>query len=199
MEDRFAWQPYVVAPGSARNRYLHFAPPTSGPARARAWRQTRASVGLEFRMFLGNRPSARLNWRRRQNFTKGGEENKDRSAVCPSQQLRTRGPLSFLFRRWPLSVSQRVCAPRAERDVINGVLRMERVRPMEKPKRPYPTDKQGGEQPLSFDPMTPPAPVDVHGFSRRAGEIIARAARTLLSLSRGKSARKTPPNGRDAY
>jgi hypothetical protein len=69
---------------------------------------------------------------------------------------------------------------------------MERVRPMEKPKQPYPTDKQGGEQLLSLDPVTPPAPVDVHGFSRRAGEIIARAARTLLSLSTGKSARKTP-------
>jgi hypothetical protein len=49
---------------------------------------------------------------------------------------------------------------------------------MEKPK-PYPTDKQGGEQPLSFDAATPPAPVDVHDFTRRAGEIIARAARTL--------------------
>jgi hypothetical protein len=69
---------------------------------------------------------------------------------------------------------------------------MERVRPMEKPKQPYPTDKQGGEQLLSLDPVTPPAPVDVHGFSRRAGEIITRAARTLLSLSTGKSARKTP-------
>jgi hypothetical protein len=80
----------------------------------------------------------------------------------------------------------------AERDVINGVPRMERVRPMEKPKQPSPTDTQGGEQP-SFDPMTPPAPVDVHGFSRRAGEIIARAARSLLSFSGGKSAGKTPP------
>ena len=39
---------------------------------------------------------------------------------------------------------------------------------MEKPRRPKPTDRQGGEQPLSFDPMTPAAPVDVHGFSRRA-------------------------------
>src|SRR4051812_16087577 len=66
-----------------------------------------------------------------------------------------------------------------------------RVRPMEKRRRPKPTDKQGGEQPLSFDPTTPPAPVDVHGFSRRAGEIIARAARTLLRLSTGKSARTT--------
>jgi hypothetical protein len=56
---------------------------------------------------------------------------------------------------------------------------------MEKPKPPYPIDKQGGEESLSLDPKTPPAPVDVHGFSRRAGEIIARAARTLLSLSRG--------------
>jgi hypothetical protein len=63
---------------------------------------------------------------------------------------------------------------------------------MEKPKPPYPIDKQGGEESLSLDPKTPPAPVDVHGFSRRAGEIIARAARTLLSLSTGKSARKTP-------
>jgi hypothetical protein len=64
---------------------------------------------------------------------------------------------------------------------------------MEKPKLPYPIDKQGGEQPLSLHAMTPPAPVDVHGFSRRAGEIIARAARTLLSLSMAKSGRKTPP------
>jgi hypothetical protein len=62
-----------------------------------------------------------------------------------------------------------------------------------KPKQPYPTDKQSGEPPLSFDPATPPAAVDVHGFSRRAGEIIARAARTLLSLSRGKSPRKAQP------
>jgi hypothetical protein len=69
----------------------------------------------------------------------------------------------------------------------------ERDRPMKKPKQPYPTDKQGGEEPLSFDPASPPAPVDVHGFSRRAGQIIARAARTLLSLSRGKSSKKTPP------
>jgi hypothetical protein len=61
---------------------------------------------------------------------------------------------------------------------------------MEKPKPPYPIDKQGGEEPLFLDPMTPPAPVDVHGFSRRAGEIIARAARTLLRLSRAKSGRK---------
>jgi hypothetical protein len=27
---------------------------------------------------------------------------------------------------------------------------------------------------------TPPAPVDLHGFARRAGEIIGRAARALL-------------------
>jgi hypothetical protein len=63
---------------------------------------------------------------------------------------------------------------------------------MEKLKPPYPLDKQGGDEPLSVDPMTPPAPVDVHGFSRRAGEIIARAARTLLRLSRAKSGRKRP-------
>jgi hypothetical protein len=69
----------------------------------------------------------------------------------------------------------------------------ERDRPMKKPKQPYPTDKQGGEEPLTFDPASPPAPVDVHGFSRRARQIIARAARTLLSLSRGKSSKKTPP------
>jgi hypothetical protein len=46
---------------------------------------------------------------------------------------------------------------------------------------------------LSFDPASPPAPVDVDRFSRRAGEIIARAARTLLNLSRRKSSKKTPP------
>jgi hypothetical protein len=64
---------------------------------------------------------------------------------------------------------------------------------MKKPKQPYPADKQRGEEPLSFDPASPPAPVDVDRFSRRAGEIIARAARTLLSLSRRKSSKKTPP------
>jgi len=57
---------------------------------------------------------------------------------------------------------------------------------MEPPKQPPgPTDQQDGEPLLSFDPATPPAPVDVHGFSRRAGEIIARAARALLNFSRG--------------
>jgi hypothetical protein len=70
---------------------------------------------------------------------------------------------------------------------------MERVRPMKQPKQPRPTDKPGEEEPLSFDPASPPAATDVHGFSRRAGEIIARAARTLLSLSRRKAAKKTPP------
>jgi hypothetical protein len=29
---------------------------------------------------------------------------------------------------------------------------------------------------LGFDPATPPAPIDIHAFARRAGEIIARAA-----------------------
>jgi hypothetical protein len=58
---------------------------------------------------------------------------------------------------------------------------MERVRPMEKPKQPYPTEKQGGEQPLFF------------------GEIIARAARTLLSLSRVSQQEKHHQSGRDAY
>jgi hypothetical protein len=54
----------------------------------------------------------------------------------------------------------------------------------------HPIDKQGGEQALFIDLMTPLALVDVQGFSRRAGEILARAARTLLSLSRAKSGRK---------
>jgi hypothetical protein len=51
---------------------------------------------------------------------------------------------------------------------------------METPKKPAPHDKQDGEEALSFDSATPPAPVDVHAFARRAGEIIARAARALL-------------------
>jgi len=51
---------------------------------------------------------------------------------------------------------------------------------METPKKPEPYDKQGGDEALSFDSSTPPAPVDVHAFARRAGEIIARAAMALL-------------------
>jgi len=51
---------------------------------------------------------------------------------------------------------------------------------MEPQKKPIPSDEQDGEEPLSFDPVTPPAPVDVHAFARRAGEIIARAAMALL-------------------
>jgi hypothetical protein len=33
---------------------------------------------------------------------------------------------------------------------------------------------------LAFDRNSPPAPVDVYAFARRAGEIIARAAKALL-------------------
>jgi hypothetical protein len=51
---------------------------------------------------------------------------------------------------------------------------------MEKPKKPAARDRQDGEEAMSFDPATPPAPVDVHAFARQAGEIIARAARALL-------------------
>jgi hypothetical protein len=51
---------------------------------------------------------------------------------------------------------------------------------MEPPKKPIPSDELDGEEPLSFDPTTPPAPVDVRAFARRTGEIIARAARALL-------------------
>jgi hypothetical protein len=51
---------------------------------------------------------------------------------------------------------------------------------MEKPKKPAPRDRQDGEEAMSFDPATPPAPVDVHAFARRTGEIIARGARVLL-------------------
>jgi hypothetical protein len=42
-----------------------------------------------------------------------------------------------------------------------------------------PDERQDKDEPprLSWDPNAPPAPVDVHAFSRRAGEIIARAAR----------------------
>jgi hypothetical protein len=55
---------------------------------------------------------------------------------------------------------------------------------METPKRPEPHNKQEAEEPLSFELATPPASVDVHAFARRAGEIIARAARRLLRRSR---------------
>jgi hypothetical protein len=54
---------------------------------------------------------------------------------------------------------------------------------MEKPKKPRAQDKHDGDDEhgaLSFDPATPPAAVDFHGFARRAGEIIARAAKALL-------------------
>jgi hypothetical protein len=42
-----------------------------------------------------------------------------------------------------------------------------------------PDERQDKDEPprLSWDPNAPPAPVDVHAFARRAGEIIARAAR----------------------
>ena len=51
---------------------------------------------------------------------------------------------------------------------------------METPKNPTPHEHDGDETLLSFDRRAPPAPVDVHAFARRAGEIIARAARALL-------------------
>jgi hypothetical protein len=51
---------------------------------------------------------------------------------------------------------------------------------METPKQTSPQEKQHGDEALSFDRTAPPAPVDVHAFARRAGEIIARAARALL-------------------
>jgi hypothetical protein len=42
-----------------------------------------------------------------------------------------------------------------------------------------PDERQDKDEPprLSWDPNAPPAPVDVHAFALRAGEIIARAAR----------------------
>jgi hypothetical protein len=51
---------------------------------------------------------------------------------------------------------------------------------MDTPKKLEPHYKQDDDKALSFDPTTLPAPVDVHAFARRAGEIIARAARALL-------------------
>ena len=51
---------------------------------------------------------------------------------------------------------------------------------METPKKDTPEKEQNGEEVLSFDRTTPAAPIDVHAFARRAGEIIARAAMALL-------------------
>jgi hypothetical protein len=50
---------------------------------------------------------------------------------------------------------------------------------MEPAKNPTLSNERDGEEPLSIDTAMPPAPVDVHAFTRRAGEIIARAARSL--------------------
>jgi hypothetical protein len=51
---------------------------------------------------------------------------------------------------------------------------------METPKNLTPHENDGDETLLSFDRSAPPAPVDVHAFTRRAGEIISRAAKALL-------------------
>lgn len=66
---------------------------------------------------------------------------------------------------------------------VSGIRHMGRGKgsfPMRKIEKKNPPDeRQDKDEPprLSWDPNAPPAPVDVHAFSRRAGEIIARAAR----------------------
>lgn len=52
---------------------------------------------------------------------------------------------------------------------------------METPKNTDPPKAQEDDATLlAFDRNSPPAPVDVYAFARRAGEIIARAAKALL-------------------
>ena len=46
---------------------------------------------------------------------------------------------------------------------------------MEKPKKPRAQDKHDGDDPhgaLSFDPATPPAAVDVHGFAQERVKLL---------------------------
>jgi hypothetical protein len=52
--------------------------------------------------------------------------------------------------------------------------------PMERPKQFAPKQDDEAADELGFAPATPPAPIDVHAFARRAGEIIARAARAFM-------------------
>jgi hypothetical protein len=74
-------------------------------------------------------------------------------------------------------------------DLAEEWLRMAELCPMEPPKETTP-HHENGDNNLTFDPNTSPAPVDVHAFARRAGEIIARAARALLRrLEKGKAPR----------
>jgi hypothetical protein len=72
------------------------------------------------------------------------------------------------------------CKARNETILIGVAVGMEGAGLMEMPKQISPQEKQHGDEALSFDRTAPPAPVDVHAFARRAGEIIARAARASL-------------------
>jgi hypothetical protein len=63
---------------------------------------------------------------------------------------------------------------------------------METPKIPTPHDKQDGDEALSFDPTTPPAQVDIHGFARRAGEIMARGGVLCWGDASDEDRKQTP-------
>ena len=67
---------------------------------------------------------------------------------------------------------------------------------METPKKSTPQNKQEVEEALSVDPAAPPAPVDVHAFARRDGEIIARAARekAARAVDHAQEKRSPPAN-----
>jgi hypothetical protein len=51
--------------------------------------------------------------------------------------------------------------------------------PMERQNQFGARQDEEADDELGFDPATPPAPIDIHAFARRAGEIIARAARAF--------------------